>query len=274
MTERTLETLRDAMLARLSESYDLIYVDYRDGLTDEQAQSLIAGDAESLYESMDTWLSDASYDGARYELDELRREVIAEWEREDDEDYTVLADEFVHSDEEDEVRWVIQDRDGSNPIRDLAGQTRPQYIRVRIGEDFVLAGEDMDEDVETVMANADLPDAPEVRALVRSIIPEAGTGRHLTPFLFASVDMREVYDLPLDREAEVTITGGSLLLEDGWNGAGWNDDLPEGFQITVKRGDLRHDEDAWGYSWNDVCGLVTGAWPASLAPVGKCEVTA
>lgn len=273
MSKRTMQGLRDEMLARLRDSYDLIYVDYRDGLTDEQAAALLRGDTEALYDSLDQWEFEARADGTRYELDELAKEVISDWEREDDEDYTVLADEFRYSDEEDEVRDAIQDRDGSNPIRDLAGQTRSQYIRVRIGEDFVLAGEDMDEDVETVMANADLPDTPEVRALVRSIIPEAGTGRHLTPFLFASVDMSEVYDLPWNPEDEVTITGGSLLLEDGWNGAGWNDDLPEGFKITVKRGDLRHDEDAWGYSWDDVCGLVTGAWPATLS-VAKGEVAA
>lgn len=50
-TDALAAQLADEIIGRLSKSYDLVYVDYRDQLTDTQVASLVRGDDGWLEES-------------------------------------------------------------------------------------------------------------------------------------------------------------------------------------------------------------------------------
>lgn len=277
MQNRTLMDLTNEVVSNMDERYTLIYVDYRDQLTDTQVAAMVRGDWESLWDSIQDWEADSQYDSAREVVNELAERVLDGWEAEAETDAETewidgLREDYEYSEEWDEARFAVYDRDDSNAIRDLASQTGTIYLRVPVGEEMVLSG-DVDEDVETVVANLDLPDSPALREVIRGILPEVGEG-YVMPFVFGSADVGDLYDLPAEDDARLTLTGGSLLLENTYMGSGWNDDLPGDFVTEVYRRDLRTDEDAPGYSWDDVCGLVRGAWPLSVATVGKCEVAA
>ena len=273
---RTLEDVRDAVIAAMDPKYDLIYVDYRDSLTDEQAAAVVRGDYESLWESTSEWEGDSLWEGAKYVMEELTKQVFSEWHAatetdEQDEWVSGLEVDWEHSNEWFEAMQSLTERDSGDWVLDLIRNTSDLYLRVCVGEDMYLSG-DLDSDVETVMANISLTDTPALREVVRNILPEVGEG-YVVPFVFGSGSVGDIHDLPMPWEPDndVTLTGGSLLLENVYMGSGWNDDLPEGTSITVKRDELRTDEDAPGYSWDDVCGLVKGAWPMTIAPAVKHE---
>lgn len=278
---KTTADLRDAIIARMDKTYDLIFVSYDDRLTDEQASALVSGDMESLWDSIGEWESDARYQGAIYEIEELTKDVLNEWrddaEEADDADALDALDELEHdwewSTERDETRWEIEDRESGDWLRQLVDQTPSLYVRVAIGSEFYLTGNADEDSVDDVMGNLNLEDTPALREVVRTILPEAGEGA-CVPYLFASVHVGDIYRLDATPDDLVTITGGSLLLENPWMGSGYNDNLPEGMTVTVPRSALVSDDEQFGYSWDSVCGLVRGAWPATVAKVEATEVAA
>src|SRR5678815_3825438 len=94
---------------------DLVYVDYRDELDEEQVAMLVRGDWEAIDASMDDWVSEAQHEGARALLEDIVGDL-------DDWDESIRQD-WLYTDEASEAMFEIMERDTSTPLKDLASHS-------------------------------------------------------------------------------------------------------------------------------------------------------
>jgi hypothetical protein len=283
--ERTLGALRDEIIKRLDKSYQLVYVDYRDELTDEQVAMIARGDYESLWESSIDWESGSRSDGARYHINELVDDVIRDWEREDDADYSELKDGFDLSAEWDEVNEAIQDRDDSDPYREMAAHTSDVLMRVNVDyqmvdpeasphpEDNAYPMGEEDPSPERLLTDVGLPVTERNVKVANSILANSNPyySGATCSWIFAA-DVEWLYMLSSDPEAIIEITNPYLWLGNPWQGDGWVNEEPFEGTVRVKRGNLRTDKDNWGYGWNAVVGGVyVSGYEVELKVVEKEE---
>ena len=100
---------------------DLVYVDYRDQLSDEQLIDLFTGDVEKAMESVAEFIDDAQYHGCNWWLNE---------------GFSVeLRERIEAAGIEDEVRDVLCDLDRSTPFDDLVSRTGRELFLYPIGVD-------------------------------------------------------------------------------------------------------------------------------------------
>lgn len=270
------EEFTDAVEAELFEHYHLVDVSYDHRLTDSQVDGLLSGDADALYSEEYEWYDEALYEGARFAITAHAEDVVAAWTRQGRVLPDDLLDEWFYSDQWDSVRFAVYERDRSTPVDDMARNTRVVYVRVRIGDSFIFDGDVTDDLVDHVISCLDYDSADEeaLEACIRRMLPECYQGGEHVPFLFGSVMLTDLLDADLDPRAEVTLSGGSLLFEDCWNGAGYNDTVAPDYSsgnltVTVPRSELRSDKAQFGYSWDSVCGFVQGAYPLEVKVVEK-----
>lgn len=253
---RTAEQLRDAMIAKLDKKYHLIYVDYRDELSDEQVEMIASNDYDKLWESFEDWESDARYGGAKYYLDELLADVITDWENEDDVDYSELKEEFDGSDLWDEVRYEIEERDESDPAKELASHSPAVLMRVQVtDEDAAFPMGQEPPPAEEALKLVGLPVTEHNIKVMDSIFAEENPywSGAVCAWLF-NADVDWLYDLTTDENATIEITNPYLLISNPWQGDGWVNEKPFEGTVRIKRGDLRTDKGAWGYGWQDTVG--------------------
>lgn len=118
------ETMKERALALIPEKVNLVYTDYRDDLSGQTsviAKCMKCGSAVHLIESSFYWYEDAYRDGVNHVIDELREDLLKEF------DWMDVAN-FIH----DEHEWlddVIRDRDECDPILECLGRTN---VRARI----------------------------------------------------------------------------------------------------------------------------------------------
>ena len=111
LKELSLEIIKD----NLKESYNLIYVDYRDNLDeqmDEMQNSIINGNFDNFDEKIDNWYWDSINDSINEEIHELKKQLK-------NKGYSL--DNF--EDFEDIVYDIICERDNSNPFSTLIKNT-------------------------------------------------------------------------------------------------------------------------------------------------------
>lgn len=111
LKELSLEVIKD----NLQESYNLIYVDYRDNLDeqmDEMQNSIINGNFDNFDEKIDNWYWDSINDSINEEIHELKKQLK-------NKGYSL--DNF--EDFEDIVYDIICERDNSNPFSTLIKNT-------------------------------------------------------------------------------------------------------------------------------------------------------
>lgn len=111
LKELSLEIIKD----NLQESYNLIYVDYRDNLDeqmDEMQNSIINGNFDNFDEKIDNWYWDSVNDSINEEIHELKKQLK-------NKGYSL--DNF--EDFEDIVYDIICGRDNSNPLPTLIKNT-------------------------------------------------------------------------------------------------------------------------------------------------------
>lgn len=111
LKELSLEIIKD----NLQESYNLIYIDYRDNLDeqmDEMQKSIINGNFDNFDEKIDNWYWDSVNDSINEEIYELKKQLKSKG-------YSL--DNF--EDFEDIVYDIICGRDNSNPLPTLIKNT-------------------------------------------------------------------------------------------------------------------------------------------------------
>lgn len=210
---------------------DLVYIDYRDGLTEEQVEELIHGEFPS---SLDEWISEAQWDSA--------------WE---------IAGELLEqnpglSQDQADLAMEIVEIDTSDPYKDLANATGRMQFRFSPGsDDMVWLDEELDDPVAACEA---LGLAPEFAPTVAKILPEVagyraeGGGWFGATFVFDA----DVADM-IKWGTHVTVQDPFLWFTNPMSGNGWGE-VAEGCSVTLPKADVHVDRYAWGYGAADVFG--------------------
>lgn len=291
------EKFRDAVIAQLRDTYDLVFVNYDDKFTPEQVDHVVAGDWESLYETTEEWESDSRYrnavDDATTEVNDVARQwaredtvrtlveagevVLADGEEVDDIDFT--SGSFAGTSEFDEIVDEIRDRDDSNPHKELAHHTGRVLMRA------VIAGEDdaisyttptatdvirwLNEHAEPgTVLKRNQHNVKVVREVLNECSPEFG---YLMGMLVYAVDVGDLYDMPNDTEY-VEVVNPYLYLGNYYQGDGYCEG-PLDAVFRIKRADLRTDKGAPGYGWDEVAGVYTSYYECEIRTVANDKPT-
>lgn len=262
---RTLAALGKAVEEDMPAKTDLVYVAYDDKLMDTQIAAIVRGDQEEADESLWEWSGESSYMSATEMVDELAKEVVGRWTREDGGDYDDLLDEWQASDERMSAIDMAQSRDESDPMKQLARNSGDVLLRLPI--DTL----DEDADLDDTTTAEELLDAlgfvhTDVNlAAAQEILSEgAYPGAVLIGYALIAVDVEDVYNLP--GEGEVEIRNPHVYLGNPFAGSGWAAGPFEG-TMRYDRKDLRTDRDAFGYSWTEIAGPVVSAYRGEVAAV-------
>lgn len=229
-------TLTEA-IERLDKSYELVYVDYRDELSDEQVAAIVRGDIDSLWESIDEWENESRWEGARYVIGDTFSDE--EWES-------------LTRDEQEEVRVAIEERDSSDVIGQLIRHTSDPLLRIScVDEDRAWSFEPVtpDEVLAQVGLEATEHNVKAVDYALANASPEFSV---LMGYWIVSVDLATLYAAP--EGATVTIENPHLYLGNPFAGSGFITEEPLEGTVTVPREELRTDKDAFGYAVDEVYG--------------------
>lgn len=260
MNEETKAAITAAVMAEVEKlkgyQLELVYVAYDDKLMDEQIDKLVAGDVEGLDQDMDEWVSESRFHSTCTIIDELLKDLSDEW----DED---ALDEWRSSEDMDEVRFAIEERDTSEPLKELARNSGQVMLRVLLkDEDDSYSYQEIEE--AEVLREIGLPASEKNLETMAEIIANASPEFSVCMVsALASVDVSDLYDLLwMNDPAVLEITNPGIWLGNPFAGSGWADQL-EG-TILVKREDLRTDKGAFGYGWQDVACCYADAFPVKI----------
>lgn len=261
--------LADDIIKRLAKSYDLVYVDYRDQLSDSQVSALVRGD-EWLDESSE-WESDRRYDRAQQIIAELADEVVGEWSADAAADLGFLVDALKDRLEEwDRVRCMIEERDSGSWAEQLIRQTPGVLLRINVlDEDHGYSFEEVSPRrvLKDIGLRATRPNVETVRCVLANASPEYSV---LLGYWIVGADVSEIHELPTDPDAEVEIVDPYLYLGNPFSGSGFISERPIDGVARVKRDALRTDKDAFGYSVDQIYGgLQASDFECKLGVVAK-----
>lgn len=245
----------DALLTRiidgLDQSYDLIYIDRGDRLSDDQAALIVAGDMEKVWESFEHWESDARWEGVRYELDQIKHRLQPE-------------DQELFEDIEDEVRYAIQDRETGTWFEDLVGATPDPILRVvAVSEDE--ASDVQRDDPAGLLRILGVPDGPANLAAAESLLANTPSEVFMGYWLF-SADLLQISRL--DEDAQIVVVNPYLVMGNPFTGAYSTIERIEGVAL-VPRGELRTDRGAFGYSVDECYGGLGGSFDCEIRVLGE-----
>lgn len=251
----------------------LYYVDYRDGFTTEQVEQIIDEQRiDTVVEEVVEAFDEGVYMAARDYVEEFAGDAIRDLllDLEDDQDEDDLLTEFMDSDLSDELRYLIEDRDESDPIGDLARHTSDplvQYVPYPRVEIDVEDEEESNSEAARVLTELGLPStAHNYEAMYWAMANCHGPTEVRVLF---TADMEEMVDLAVD---EVRLKNPALLLLNPYDGSGMDTDNMEG-TITVPRDQIRLDS-ALGYgSWDNIAGVVVSAYTVDAEYVRVCRYT-
>lgn len=168
-----IKNLKRKVLALLPKRISLVYVDYRDEISDYDAinEAIQSNDYMPLYDQVDEWISDSQWDSIDYYKKEtLLPEIMNEFDMDETE-----AEEVIEK-YDDYIRDRLYDADDSTPIDDLLrntgeitmfydtgeddlpgyGESEATYrlARMRIKKLFGINSAKFDNDIDELMANA------------------------------------------------------------------------------------------------------------------------
>jgi hypothetical protein len=263
--ERTVEALRDAVEQALHDKYTLVHLDQGDSLSADVVAALSGDDPWETKggEALTEWESEARWVGACDAVDELAKNILRGWERQDDVDYEeLLDDEWLVSDARMGLIDTVRERDESEWFGELVNRHGAVLLRVAIKQ--------MDEDAGLSFAALE----PE-QFLDRMGFSHTEHNMHLADEVIDNaspefsvaigqaligVDLATVVRLPAS--GTVDLRNPHVWLGNPFAGSGWCSEEAFTGTLTVDRRDLRTDKDAFGYSWNEVVG---GTSPSAYA---------
>jgi hypothetical protein len=254
---RTLSTLGDAVNHELDDEYTLVYASQGDTLPDDFVAALVNGSNEYDTKGGDALMereSNVRWDSSCEIVDELAEAIVRRWERQDDAEYQHLIDDWVGSEQRESAIFTVQDRDTSTWITDVINLHGAILLRVQIRS--------MDEDAglsftpitpEQFLDLLGFPHVVKNLELAAEVIdnasPEFGVaiGQALI-----GIDLAEIVGLPCDGEVE--LRNPHVWLGNQFMGSGWCSEDAFAGTLAVERSELRTDNDAFGWSWNQVVG--------------------
>lgn len=229
------------LVPTLADTYDLIYVEYDDRLTDEQVTALVDGDWDTFDESFEHWEGEARWWGAKYAAEE----AVRDFER----SHPHLTLEMQRWDADWAVQHVIdiiQERDGSDFIPQLARRTPDVTMRVQ-----VISEDDSDDRLgaKKRLRLIGLPVTDANVATMKGLIAEVPSTVHMAYALFTLPVADLLGTWPT---AVYVVTDPVIVMGNPFAGAYWDAQF-EG-TLEVKRTDLSTDRGAFGYSVDEVYG--------------------
>jgi hypothetical protein len=272
--DRTVQALGEAVTQELSERYTLVYNDRGDGLPADVVAALVRGADEwetKGGEALHEWAGDVCWVAACDVADELAKELVRRWERDDDADYDQLLDcEWHGSDERASVIDEVIGRDHSEWFSELVNHHGAVLLRVSVAA--------MDEDADlsftalTCEHFLDLLGFEHTDSnilLADEVIDNASTEFSVTiGQALIAVDLRTVADLPSD--GKVVLRNPHVWLGNPFIGSGWCSETAFTGTLTVDRDDLRTDSDGFGWSWEKVVGGTSPSYFAGeIAPLTR-----
>ncbi|MFJ8966695.1 hypothetical protein ACIRG5_45600 [Lentzea sp. NPDC102401] len=256
--KRTVEALSDAIERALHDKYTLVHLDQADSLSADVVAALVCGDnpwETKGGEALTKWEGEAQWINACDAVDELAKNILRDWERQDDVDYEeLLEDEWLVSDARIALIDTVRARDESEWFGELVNRHGAVLLRVTIKQ--------MDEDAGLSFTALE----PE-QFLVRMGFSHTEHNLHLAGEVIDNaspefsvaigqaligVDLATVVRLPASGTVE--LRNPHVWLGNPFAGSGWCSEEAFTGTLTVDRSDLRTDKDAFGYSWDEVVG--------------------
>lgn len=273
----------------------LRFVNYDDKLTKEQIGMVLSGAWNDAENDVDDRFTDHAYEEAvKVATEELEAAVQeGRFDREWDE---------LDPDEQDEVRYAVEERDDSDPVKDLLRNTPPQLMRTSLGQPWARLSEPRfaswqhldrggvqarEKVIGDLLKEAGVDTSAEgVKEAISELVIEAGGDWHegvqLDVIFYGDIAdavpaTRFDNDPDAGREKVLEFARPHLLLIDKLNGSGHDTVLPAPLKKTLVRpsedgpeapqtGRVYLDDSGDGYSWDDVCGLVKSAYGGDGAP--------
>lgn len=259
---------REVTLARLREGIaglryvELSYVAYDDHLRDEQIDAYLAHDWETIHESIEEWESDQRWDNTRAIIDELLQGIDSEF-------FANFDD--LDPDDADEMRYAVEDKDTSDPIRDLVRNTPNQLFRATIarpGRNWYIFHDGEYAKAQAWVAGqlygAGVPLLPAAR-IADNVLRECGDWIHDGHTL----DVIWYGDIETLAKAEagdrLEFTDPHIVLLDRMNGSGYDTRLDFDITVTLDEERMPHlDRTGWGYGWDAVAGVYAPAYATDV----------
>lgn len=174
-----------------------------------------------------------------------------------DDTATILAG-FQGTEEWDEVRYAIEERDDSQWLDQLTANSGRVLLRIAaLDEDHAFSYQAV-EPIEVIerlnidQAETDLQhNLAAVEYVLANADPEFSV---LMGYWVAGAEVKDIADLPNEDDTEVEIVNPYLYLGNPFAGSGFLSEEPIRTTIRVKRSELRTDRGAFGYSMDDIHG--------------------
>lgn len=225
----TISLNREELDKYLDKSYSLIYIDYRDELTDDQIQSIIKGDIDDACDSIDENIIEFLTDSAYTVREEVEEEILK--------DVATNEDDVLDDETREELLYMIEERDDSQPFSDLVRNTSRQWVYIQL---------------DSVSQIKKMLSAQQWRE-VSQWIEHTPAG---FPALLFTADIDDLVKLHTEAPKNFTIDG---VLQIGWmdryTGSGWMEEVETSVSLPYMAGLLQPD-DGSGYGYAvDVAGI-------------------
>jgi DNA-binding IscR family transcriptional regulator len=221
-------TLQD-ILDLLDKKYQLFYCDYNDNLDEnlEEIQECIRKQKwDSLYESIDEWVSDCSMYSLDYIYAEIAKQISREYDCDRDEAEEILDTHW------DSVRDEIYNRDTSTPIADLLHNTRDIVMfydtGVEIYNGCLSPQKEVDDMVKEIKKTLKIKlSEKKWDDAIDMMVRQGDSGRLV---IYFNADVNQMMDLK-DKNV-VTFSNPSIAIANTWNGSGDDCELM-GHKFTI-----------------------------------------
>lgn len=237
----------DRAVEALPDRVTLYQAHYSEELSDEHIQRLFAGDED--HSVVDELTDD---DGYREATETSRWEVIEEYVNADDVDLLKQANDQIY-----ELHNLIDERDDTDLVRDLARYTGKRFVRYKLGEIELTSmdAEHYDRAASEIAGLLGLDtDSPHM-TYIRSILNNADTawGPRGLWLLFYG-DVEELIDACQDPAAKLlSVESPEVVLLDSNTGGGWSEQIHMTVTVPFDRSRLKRDAKGIGngYSWTE-----------------------
>jgi hypothetical protein len=254
--ERTIENLANETIAGLSATYDLVYVEYRDQLTDEQIAAVVRNDLDEFWELTSEFESDQRWESVQHIIREEGQMVLDRWAAQDDEDYDHLLGELEFTEDWERIREEIEDRDQGDWPMELAANSGSVLLRIaapELDEDHAYFHEEVS--AADVLLKLNMADTDHNLDTVQDALNNASPEFSLIMgYWVVGASVADLYELLGHGIETVEITNPHLYLGNPFMGSGFVTEKPVHGTITVPRSALLTDKEAFGSSLDDIYG--------------------
>lgn len=237
----TPEDIKVSLIESLDETYDLVFVDHGDNLTDSQIAAIVGNDIDSLNDSIWEWESESAAIGAR----SAALEAVTEYERSH-----IVPEDFDISETAFEIEEPILNRNSSDPVKELASRTSDAFLRVEVISEDAGFSNWTPKPAKAYLSEIGLPTTEKNITTMTDLIAETPSDLHMAYVVFTATMNDLVSTMGTDSTA--TVENPEIVLGNPFTGGYWNATF-EG-ALKVKRTDLVTDASAFGWSVEETYG--------------------